>query len=163
MEVKNILSLSIKKISKSDREDVFNIIKGIENFNFKDKLIACELIDECLNYDTGEYLIYCALEKDKILGYICYGEASLTEGTYEVYYIAVDKKHQRKGVGQYLMMEIEKKLSGICRMILIETSSDYTYNLTQKFYEKQGYKEIFRIKDFYKEKEDKIIYQKKLK
>lgn len=163
MEVSMISSLSARTFSKEDKKAVCDIISRIKNFNSKDRETAIELIDHFLEYDDGEYLIDCVLENKKIIGYICYGEASLTEGVYEVYYIAVDPAFQGKGIGKFLMAETEKKLTPRARMIHIETSSDETYFLTQKFYERLNYKEIARIRDFYKVGEDKIIYEKRLK
>ncbi len=163
MEVSMISSLSVKAFSKEYKKAVCDIVSRIKNFNGKDKEIAVELIEHCLEYDDGEYIIDCVLEKDKVIGYICYGEASLTEGVYEVYYIAVDPVYQGKGIGKFLMESVEKKLKPKARMIHIETSSDKTYLPTQKFYEKLNYKEIARIRDFYKVGEDKILYEKRLK
>ena len=161
MGVRRISNLSVKKFSREDKEAVVDIILRTKNFNEMDKDVAIELIDHYLDFDDDEYLIESLFENKQIIGYVCYGEASLTVGTYEVYYIAIDENYQGKGFGKYLMNEVEKRLKGKARMILIETSSDDTYIATQKFYEKLGYKEVVRIKDFYKIGDDKIMYEKR--
>ena len=48
------------------------------------------------------------------------------------------------------------------RMLLIETSSKESYASTMRFYERSGYDEISRIKDFYRIEDDKVVYCKKL-
>ena len=47
-------------------------------------------------------------------------------------------------------------------MLLIETSSKNSYSSTTRFYERAGYQEISRIKDFYRIDDDKLVYSKRL-
>ena len=49
------------------------------------------------------------------------------------------------------------------RMLLIETSSKESYGPTMRFYERSGYDEISRIKDFYRIEDDKVVFCKKLR
>ena len=48
------------------------------------------------------------------------------------------------------------------RMLLIETSSKESYSSTLRFYERSGYEEISRIKDFYRIEDDKVVFCKRL-
>jgi len=47
-------------------------------------------------------------------------------------------------------------------MLLIETSSKGSYASTMRFYERAGYSEISRIKDFYRIEDDKLVFCKRL-
>jgi hypothetical protein len=47
-------------------------------------------------------------------------------------------------------------------MLLIETSSKESYAPTIRFYQRSGYDEISRIKDFYRIEDDKVVFCKKL-
>ena len=47
-------------------------------------------------------------------------------------------------------------------MLLIETSSKESYGPTLRFYQRSGYDEISRIKDFYRIEDDKVVFCKKL-
>ena len=47
-------------------------------------------------------------------------------------------------------------------MLLIETSSKQSYAPTLRFYQRSGYDEISRIKDFYRIECDKVVFCKKL-
>jgi ribosomal protein S18 acetylase RimI-like enzyme len=163
VDVRNFFMHSIKTLTEENKRALLDLISRIKNFNKMDKDTAIELIEHFLEGKDDEYIIDCLFYEAKLAGYVCYGEASLTEGVYEIYYIAIDPDLQGKGMGKLLMQELEKKLSKNARMILIETSSDETYTTTQKFYERLDYKEIVRIKDFFKVGEDKIIYEKRLK
>jgi ribosomal protein S18 acetylase RimI-like enzyme len=46
--------------------------------------------------------------------------------------------------------------------MVLETSSSEDYNGTRDFYLRLGYKEAARIKDYYKDGEDKVVYEKRL-
>jgi ribosomal protein S18 acetylase RimI-like enzyme len=87
----------------------------------------------------------------------------MTEGVYDLYWIAVDPKRQGQGFGQMLLRFVENEVrrqSG--RMLLIETSSKRSYAPTIRFYQQAGYREISRIKDFYRIEDDKVVFCKHL-
>ena len=56
--------------------------------------------------------------------------------------------------------EVRMQHAGL--MLMIETSSKESYASTMRFYERSGYDEISRIKDFYRIEDDKVVYCKKL-
>jgi ribosomal protein S18 acetylase RimI-like enzyme len=87
----------------------------------------------------------------------------MTEGTFDVYWMAVAPWEQNKGYGKRLVAWVEDKIRGLHgRMIVIETSSQPKYEPTRRFYMRAGYKEISRIPDFYRKGDDRIIYVKYL-
>ena len=73
-------------------------------------------IDEWL--ELGEhsgYLTY-VLESlvegsSEVMGYVCFGPTPLTESTYDLYWIAVDKSKHRGGVGKRLMKFTEEEIA----------------------------------------------------
>jgi hypothetical protein len=46
------------------------------------------------------------------------------------------------------------------RLILAETSSQMKYESTRQFYLRQGYRELSRIKDYYRLGDDLIVFGK---
>lgn len=157
----------IRPLVASDRESVKDILAAVGNFTPDEIETAIELVDEWLAEGAGSgYLTYVLESRDDpfpIVGYICFGEAPLTTGTYDLYWIAVDSKHHRGGFGKRLIRfaeeEIERRGG---RMLLIETSSQETYGGTISFYERTGYEIAGRIKDFYKPGDDKLIFRKSI-
>lgn len=101
--------------------------------------------------DNGPVAIaYCAPER-------------MTEGTWNLYLIAVHPDDQGKGHGTAIMLYIEKILLAQGeRVLLIETSSLPSFERTQAFYRQCGYQEEARIREFYQASEDKIIFRKVL-
>jgi len=157
----------IRPLAKQDRAAVQIILENAGNFTAEEIGTAVELVDEWLaDGEQSDYLTY-VLESTNdpfpIIGYICFGEAPLTTGTYDLYWIAVDTKHHRGGHGKKLLhfaeQEIERRGG---RMLLIETSSQETYGGTISFYEQTGYEVAARIKDFYKPGDDKLIFCKRM-
>lgn len=128
-----------------------------------------ELVDITLDHpERGEYLTYVLEEPDSgprktVQGYVTYGPTPLADGVFDLYWIAVDPKQQGQGFGQVLLRFVENEVRRHRgRMLLIETSSKESYAPTVRFYQRSGYDEISRIKDFYRIEDDKVVFCKKL-
>src|SRR5213595_1244650 len=158
----------IRPMVAADRGGVFRILEGAGNFTPEEVGTALELIDEWL--ELGEhsgYLTYVlesqADDGSEVLGYVCFGPTPLTESTYDLYWIAVDKSKHRGGVGKRLLKFAEDEITRRGgEMLLVETSSQETYDGTIQFYEKTGYELVGKIKEYYKPGDDKLIFAKKL-
>lgn len=155
----------IRKMKTSDRKYLLDLINRINIFTIEEKKIAVELIDEVIN-DSGNnyYNIFVNQVNDKIVGYHCTGKRSLTDGVYDMYWIAVDPALQNRGHGKKLLDHAERfVLENHGNLILAETSSKESYTLTRNFYKKYNYSILAEIKDFYKKEDHLIIFGKYLK
>jgi ribosomal protein S18 acetylase RimI-like enzyme len=158
----------IRPMVAADRSGVFRILENAGNFTPEEVATALELIDEWL--ELGEhsgYLTYVmesvSEESSEVLGYVCFGPTPLTESTYDLYWIAVDKSKHRGGVGKRLLKFAEEEIARRGgQMLLAETSSQETYDGTIQFYEKSGYVIVGKIKEYYKPGDDKLIFAKKV-
>lgn len=152
----------IRKLISEDREKIKQILTETNNFTPEEIKIAVELIDIYLkDKEQNDYEIFVDEKEGEVLGYICIGPRPLTEGTYDLYWIAVNPAIQSKGIGSSLIKFMEdhlKRKNG--RLILIETSGKESYEKERKFYEKNFYKELVNIKDFYKVNDSLVIYGK---
>lgn len=160
------LEIQIRAVEAKDKNAIESIIKSNKNFTDEERYCAAELLDIYLkDRAKGEYIFICAAdETDKPLGYACYGKTPFAEGVYDLYWIAIDPPWQGKKVGKMLVKHLENTLKHEnARMIIAETSSQPKYDKTRLFYEKLGFMEASRIKDFYRAEDDKIIYIKQLK
>ena len=159
--------MNIRPAEEKDRDRIHEILQATGRFTAEEVTCAMELVDECLQRpEKGDYIVHVADTTDgavPVSGYVCYGATPLTDGVYDLYWIAVDPRYQGQGVGQVLLRFVEnevRKLRG--RMLLIETSSKDSYGPTLRFYERAGYDEISRIKDFYRIEDDKVVFCKRL-
>ncbi len=157
----------IRPIEPRDRSRVEEIVVSSGSFNREEIATALELVDEALEKGEKTGYIIRVLETGKerpsVQGYVCYGPTPLTQGVYDLYWIAVDPAVQGKGFGRLLIEYVEAdivKCGG--RMLLIETSSQESYGATIRFYKKAGYKLVARIKNFYRIGDDKLVFSKEL-
>ncbi len=126
---------------------------------------ALELLELVLGKpEQQDYSVIVAEVADAVAGYVLYGPVPLTEGNYDLYWIATDPKLHGQGVGRKLMEETEQRLrvKG-ARLLCLETSSQGNYSRTRKFYEQAGYLEESRIRDFYRPGDDRITYVKRFR
>jgi ribosomal protein S18 acetylase RimI-like enzyme len=92
-----------------------------------------------------------------------YAPERMTEGTWNLYLIAVHPDRQGRGCGTALLRHVEQALAARGeRILLVETSGLPDFKRTRAFYRKCGYDEEARIRDFYKADEDKIVFRKAL-
>ncbi|MBS1514868.1 MAG: GNAT family N-acetyltransferase [Bacteroidetes bacterium] len=157
----------IRELIQDDREKIKNILTDTNNFNDDEITIALELLDVYLNNPgQKDYEIFVDTneeDENDLNGYVCIGPRPLTEGTYDLYWIAVNPKIQSRGVGSKLVLYIEehiKRKGGY--LVLIETSGKPSYEKERKFYEKNNYTMAVEIKDFYKRSDSLVIYSKYL-
>ncbi len=128
-------------------------------------VVAEELIDSYLDDPSGSgYHVLVAEADSTVEGYICYGPTPLTEGTWDIYWIAVSRQKQDQGIGSALMKCAEEDmLKAEGRLVIIETSSTPLYEKTRRFHLGEGYEVVCRIPDFYAPGDDKLIMQKRLR
>ena len=147
-----------------DKAAVIAILNTTPEFTPGEVVVAEELIDYYISDPVGSgYNILVAEVNSEVAGYICWGLTPLTEGTWDIYWIATAREKQGQGVGTALLISAEAKIKQAGgRLALIETSSKPGYERTKGFYHARGYELICRIPDFYAPGDDKLILQKRL-
>ncbi|MBI5286614.1 MAG: GNAT family N-acetyltransferase [Deltaproteobacteria bacterium] len=159
------MEIKVREVQERDRDTIVSIITRIDNLIDEERRCAVELMDIYLKDRKQEdYHLLCVVDEgDRPLGYLCYGKASLTDAVYDLYWIAVDPLCQGKGIGRVLMGHLEEVLKDAkARLVIVETSSQPSYDRTRLFYERMGFHEVARLRDFYKVEDDKVIYIKQL-
>jgi ribosomal protein S18 acetylase RimI-like enzyme len=102
-------------------------------------------------------------DDNTLVGYACYGPTPGTDGTFDLYWIAVHPAAQGTGDGSRLLSEVERRLrSRGGRLLIVETSARAAYATTRRFYDTRGYGEVARVADFYAPADDRVIYTKRL-
>ncbi len=156
--------MNIRQLGKADRDNVIALVRRTNVFSEEEIEVAGELLDIVLNEpNQNDYIVYVSSEESAVTGYFCIGQTPLTVGTYDLYWIAVDPDHQGKGIGKHLLRfaeQLVKETGG--RLIVAETSSTEKYRATRMFYQQSGYAEVTRIRDYYRNGDDLVIYGKYL-
>ena len=124
--------------------------------------IAVELLDRAAAGDD-DYRFVGAFDGDDLVGYACWGPTPGTEGTFDLYWIAVDTTRQGGGVGSQLLTHVERTLqAGGGRLIVVETSSRADYAPTRAFYERRGYTRAATLPGYYAPGDNLVVYLKEL-
>ena len=148
----------------SDPAAIRRMAAGTGFFRPDEVDVAVELVEERLakGPDSG-YYFWFAGPGDSPVAYVCYGPTPCTIGSFDLYWIVVDKDSQGRGLGLALMRMAEDSARHMgCRRMYVETSGKELYGPTQAFYEKAGYFKAAELPDFYDIGDAKIIYQKNL-
>jgi len=104
-----------------------------------------------------------AEEDSQVLGFAYFAPAAMTDRTWSLWWIAVNKQVQARGLGAKLLRYVEDEAKAAdCRILLIETSSLPHYDPTRRFYLKHGYEEHAFLRDYYSDGDDMVIYRKRL-
>ena len=145
-----------------DKPAIMELLRNTPEFEPDEVVVAEELLDSYLASPTNSgYYVLVAEFDSRTIGYICYGPIPLTRGSWDIYWMAVDRQEQNKGVGKALLRSAEEKIrQEHGRLSFIETSSKPSYEKTRRFHMSQGYQQICRVSDFYSIGDDKIIFQK---
>ena len=130
------------------------------------QLFPSNMLDEMTsdyfnNENSNDYWFTYDNDKPVAIGY-CAPE-KMTEGTWNLYLIAVHPDYQGLGYGTSMLNYIEQELAERGeRILLVETSGLESFERTRKFYQKCGYTQEAQIREFYQAGEDKIIFRKLL-
>ena len=153
----------IRPMQEADKPAVMTMLQATGMFAAAEIDVAEELIDIFLQQPKQNDYRVVVIENPnhEIAGYMTFGPTPLTNGTYDLYWIAVSPQEQGRGFGHKMMNWLENHLEeNNGRLLIIETSSQVKYESTRSFYLKQHYRESVRIADFYKPGDDRIIYVK---
>jgi len=154
----------LAKLAPHHRSKLASLLASTSEFTPGEVEVALELVD-CALADplSDDYRFIVAEEGARLLGYVCFGATPMTEGCYDLYWLVVDPGARRAGVGAELMAAVETLLRGLeARLVRVETAGLDSYRAARAFYERVGYREVARIRDFYWRGNDLCIYTKYL-
>ena len=127
-----------------------------------------EALDEVLadyhaaNRDQGHVAVTDE-RHGEVVGYAYYAPAAMTDRTWYLYWIAVTRNTQARGVGSGLLRHAEEDIrrhNG--RVLFIETSSLPHYEPTRRFYLRHGYEVTGVLRDYYADGDDMVVFRKRL-
>ena len=98
-----------------------------------------------------------------IIGFACYGTESLTQGTWDLFWVCVRPEGRGMGAGRALLQEsvAGAKANG-ARMMVIYTSSTPPYVAARAVYEAGGFSRAAVVSNYYDDGDDLHIYSRRL-
>jgi ribosomal protein S18 acetylase RimI-like enzyme len=157
--------MKIRSLFEKDRATLLSMLIKTRAFTSAEIDVAMELIDIVLkDRSQKDYRIECMVnDQDLAIGYVCYGPTPMTQGTFDLYWIAVDPDYQEQGAGSRLFSSLEEVVRARGgRMILADTSSIPHFEKTKTFYLKNGFQEVAKIQDYYHPGNDRITFCKRI-
>lgn len=175
--------MRLGQLSRRDRPRLAELLAATGAFNADEIQVALSLFDVSIedgesrrsfalrgdtsptpdSEDDYEFLGAFDEQGDRLIGYACFGATPATDGTYDLYWLAVDPAAQGRGTGTALVRAVEEKLLGRgARLLVVETSSRPDYEGTRRFYARSGYTEAARVRDFYAPADDRIVLTTRL-
>jgi ribosomal protein S18 acetylase RimI-like enzyme len=157
------VSCLLRPVAREHRAQLESLVRGTGLFREAEVRTAVEVLDESLDGDD-DYRILGAFDDNTLVGYACWGPTPDTSGTYDLYWIAVDRSRQGAGIGTRLVEAVERELrEEEARLLVVETSSRPDYGPTRAFYEARGYHRAATVPGFYAPEDDLVIYIKDLR
>jgi ribosomal protein S18 acetylase RimI-like enzyme len=168
----------LRDLTSADAVRILEITRTTGVFREEELVIAAEVFHDAVeaagpsgglapDADRGDPMgrPYYALGAEldgELVGWICWGQTPCTEGTWDLYWLAVDPRAYRTGIATALVAEMERRLIGRARLISVDTSGRPDYTPTRAFYAARGYVAVARVPDFYAPGDDQVIFTKRL-
>ena len=154
------MNTNIRKVKKEDITALKEVLDSSELFP---SYLLDDMIQSYLSNTASHDIWFTATDKNIPIAIGYCAPEKFTEGTYNLYAIAVHKDYQGKGVGSAMMNYIESVLQkNESRILIVETSGTAAFTLTRKFYKQCNYTQQAIIPEFYDKGDDKVIFWKKL-
>jgi ribosomal protein S18 acetylase RimI-like enzyme len=152
-------------LKRGENKRIRSITESVNAFNQDEIDIAEELAIDNIEKgaDKSEYQFLLCENGSDVIGYTCYGYTRGTKNSYDLFWIVICNEFRGKGIGKKLISETEKIISDLGgKKLYVETSSKDSYYSSRQFYLKCGYMEEAVFKDYYDDRDDKVVYMKKL-
>lgn len=150
-------------IRPAEKHDLENLKEVIESSGLFPPELLEGMMADYFGANQANEIWLTRLEAGKPVAILFTAQEKLTDGTWNMYLIAVKKEFRGKGIGKELTGYVEAQLKAEGqRVLIVETSGLPEFELTRKFYKGCGYTREAVIRDFYRDGDDKVVFWKKL-
>jgi ribosomal protein S18 acetylase RimI-like enzyme len=113
--------------------------------------------------DSDKELIVDTTSEDQVVGSTLWQPRAAADRVWDLTMIAVDPHFQGEGRGAAMMRTVETSLRAAAqRLLMVETSATAQYDHTREFYARLGYDEEARVRDYWEDGDDLVIFRKAL-
>jgi len=151
-------------MTTKEKETCLRIACAVDVFKPQEIETLAEVLDGCENGPQSSYILFKERLGDAVIGFIIIDRVAITEFSWDIYWLVVDKQYQGKGYGKNLLKRVESYiLEQQDKAILrVETSTKKEFSHARNLYSRQGFREVGRIANFYAPADDLIIYSKEI-
>lgn len=157
-------ALQVLPSTYADRSRIRDILLGSGIFNQLDAETVDEMFLEAYQRPSDDnYQFLSCWNGSQLAGFACYGRESLTQGTWDLFWICVSSAARRMGVGSALLREVMRcAAQEQVRLMVIYTSSTDKYAPARALYESHGFERAALISDYYAAGDDLLIYTQRI-
>ncbi|MCI5081447.1 MAG: GNAT family N-acetyltransferase [Saprospiraceae bacterium] len=154
------MEIEIRKVVQEDVPALKEVLKQVELFPSE---MLDDMIANYLDQPDSQDIWFTAIQDNIPVSIGFCGPEELSNQTYNLFAIGVKNQLQGQGIGRQMMQFLESHLREIGgRILIVETSGTDDFKRTRTFYKQLGYSEEARIRDFWDDGDDKIIFWKRL-
>jgi ribosomal protein S18 acetylase RimI-like enzyme len=155
--------ITIRPMVSQDREILYEMMQKTGVFSLQTINLAMEIIDTYLfSAEQEDYRVVVGEDpKGQVVVFASYGPVAGTEGTSRLYWLVVTPALQHQGIGKEMHAWFEQQMrdSGV-RLVVIEITSEEKYAAFVRFFTEQGYKQVGKIRNYFRSGEDMLMYVK---
>jgi ribosomal protein S18 acetylase RimI-like enzyme len=155
----------IRPARSTDISAVANLVIAAKMFERSDEWFLKELFNDFFESKIaeGHAFLVDLDDEDAPQAMAYYQPKAATDRVWDLTMIAVHPDRQGHGLGGNLMRHVEEDLRGRGqRLLIVETSATEQFDLTRDFYVKQGYEEEARVRDYWEDSDDLVLFRKRL-
>jgi ribosomal protein S18 acetylase RimI-like enzyme len=151
-------------MDEPDNKAYVQIARDLDVFYESELRMLGELLDQIRNKTSKNYTLFDEREGDRILGFVVFRKTPMTDHSWDIYWLVVEKDRHRKGIGKKLLKRVEEYILANDERAIIraETSSHKDYACAVDFYRKTGFAAAGAIPDFYEKNDDLLIFYKRV-
>ncbi|HEY9656624.1 MAG TPA: N-acetyltransferase [Crinalium sp.] len=153
----------IRSITPADTEALLALASSIALFEPDQLEELRQLLTASCSQAGDTCPFWLTDEADGLVGLAYCEPERMTSGTWNLQLIGVHPQYQRQGRGAKLLLFVEQTLAARgARLLLVETAGTPDFESARAFYRQHGYNEEARIREFYAEGADKLVFRKVL-
>lgn len=151
----------IRETTQTDADAIWAMLKESGEFDEKSVAYMKEILTNYLDGKTDD-LWFTADDGEPVGVAYCVPEVA-AEGAWNLLMLWTRNNRHGQGHGSALVSRVEKTLTERgARLLIVETSGLPGFETARRFYEKCGFAQEARIKNFFAAGDDKIVYTKSL-
>ena len=154
----------LRGLAPGDLEPLLALLEADQVFRPGELEVAREVLEAAITKGEAAGYRTVVCEQDGVpVGFACWGPTPCTEGTFDLYWLAVHPRGQRAGIASALLAAAEDDtIREHGRLLVVETSGTAAYAPAQAFYAARGFRVAAQIPDFYRPGDPKVVYTKTL-
>lgn len=154
----------LRALRDDDMDTLVDMLSRTRAFRPDEVEVGREVLEEAQRDGAeGHYKVRVAEHGGHPVGWTAYGLVPLSDGAWDLYWIAVDPGVQGLGVGRALIADCEADVRARGgRWVLAETSGTDAYDATCAFYRRCGYAVVSYVADFYRVGDARVTFGKRV-